>query len=735
MPVGLDTVLGVNAARAQGARPPLTPDQLSSYIAVNADGTRVGLLRQDRHGPGPVHRHRPDRRRRARRAVQGRHRDHGPTPHQREPGRRVGLDRHPVRRQADARWPRPKRAACWSRWRPRSSARRPISSPSSTAWCSAAFNRDKKSLLRRADRRPLLQRPARVEQADRQHALRPRQGEAEEAPEDYKIVGKSIPRDDIAPKVFGTGGLRHRRQGAGHGARPHDPPAGRGRDAGEDRRRLDQGHPGRARGSSERLPRRRRRQGMGRDQGGREAQGRMVGRQAAVPGPGRALRPHPQGAGAQARGREGRSATSTTPSAPPRAWSRPNTNGRSSRMPAWARPAPWSTIEDGKRHVSGPARRSRTSCATASPRMLGVPVDKVERHLGGRPRLLRPQRRRRRRDGRRRAGQGGRQAGARAIHARRRHRLGPEGPGLDPPRPRRDRRRRQGHRLRVHSARASRAATCRPTSRAPERHARRPLPRRAAEVRRHVRRRRRRPTSSPTSARRGRRSRRCSSAARRCAPRICAIRSDRRSTSPASPSSTRWRTRSAPIRSSSACSYLKNPRDVAVHQGGGREVRLGAAALAAQGPDRRHGDRPRHRLCAAQRHHRRDRRRGRGRPPTGKIWARKFTVAHDCGQIINPTGLEHCIEGNIIQGISRTLWEEVRFDNKNVTSVDWMTYPILDITEAPETDRHRAASTSPTSRRPAPASRRSGRWRPRSPTRSSTPPACASAACRSRPTA
>src|SRR5213593_4475699 len=38
-PVGLDTVLGINAALAQGAKPPLTPDQLSSYIAVNADGT------------------------------------------------------------------------------------------------------------------------------------------------------------------------------------------------------------------------------------------------------------------------------------------------------------------------------------------------------------------------------------------------------------------------------------------------------------------------------------------------------------------------------------------------------------------------------------------------------------------------------------------------------------------------------------------------------------------------
>ena len=69
---------------------------------------------------------------------------------------------------------------------------------------------------------------------------------------------------------------------------------------------------------------------------------------------------------------------------------------------------------------------------------------------------------------------------------------------------------------------------------------------------------------------------------------------------------------------------------------------------------------------------------------SGKIWARKFTVAHDCGQIINPDGLVKCIEGNIIQGISRTLWEEVTFDNKAVTSVDWLTYPILDITETPE---------------------------------------------------
>jgi Molybdopterin-binding domain of aldehyde dehydrogenase len=67
-----------------------------------------------------------------------------------------------------------------------------------------------------------------------------------------------------------------------------------------------------------------------------------------------------------------------------------------------------------------------------------------------------------------------------------------------------------------------------------------------------------------------------------------------------------------------------------------------------------------------------------------KVWARKFTVAHDCGLIINPDGLRRCIEGNVVQGASRALSEEVTFDRAKVTSIDWTSYPILDITEAPE---------------------------------------------------
>ncbi len=69
---------------------------------------------------------------------------------------------------------------------------------------------------------------------------------------------------------------------------------------------------------------------------------------------------------------------------------------------------------------------------------------------------------------------------------------------------------------------------------------------------------------------------------------------------------------------------------------------------------------------------------------TGHVQPLRFAVAHECGLIVNPGGLKLCIEGNIIHATSRSLHEEVLFDEHNVTSVDWLTYPILDITETPQ---------------------------------------------------
>src|SRR5258706_2440532 len=69
---------------------------------------------------------------------------------------------------------------------------------------------------------------------------------------------------------------------------------------------------------------------------------------------------------------------------------------------------------------------------------------------------------------------------------------------------------------------------------------------------------------------------------------------------------------------------------------------------------------------------------------TGRVWARRFWVAHDCGLVINPLTLRYTIEGNVVQGLSRTLFEQVRFDRDSVTSVDWASYPILEMQDAPE---------------------------------------------------
>jgi CO/xanthine dehydrogenase Mo-binding subunit len=69
---------------------------------------------------------------------------------------------------------------------------------------------------------------------------------------------------------------------------------------------------------------------------------------------------------------------------------------------------------------------------------------------------------------------------------------------------------------------------------------------------------------------------------------------------------------------------------------------------------------------------------------TGVIRVPKFYVVHDCGQIINPDGLKNQLEGNVIQTVSRTLLEELKFDRSTVTSRDWASYPILRFPDVPD---------------------------------------------------
>ena len=70
-------------------------------------------------------------------------------------------------------------------------------------------------------------------------------------------------------------------------------------------------------------------------------------------------------------------------------------------------------------------------------------------------------------------------------------------------------------------------------------------------------------------------------------------------------------------------------------------------------------------------------------PATGAIRVRDVYVAHDCGLIVNPDGLRNQIEGAVIQGTSRAIKEQVTFNRQSVTSIDWITYPILRFSEVP----------------------------------------------------
>ena len=69
---------------------------------------------------------------------------------------------------------------------------------------------------------------------------------------------------------------------------------------------------------------------------------------------------------------------------------------------------------------------------------------------------------------------------------------------------------------------------------------------------------------------------------------------------------------------------------------------------------------------------------------TGRIWAKRIVVAHDCGLVINPEALIRVVEAGTLYGLSRALHEEVKFDAEKVTSMDWMTSPTLRHEDTPE---------------------------------------------------
>ena len=68
----------------------------------------------------------------------------------------------------------------------------------------------------------------------------------------------------------------------------------------------------------------------------------------------------------------------------------------------------------------------------------------------------------------------------------------------------------------------------------------------------------------------------------------------------------------------------------------------------------------------------------------GSIKLLRAVIAADAGQVIDPDGFRSQLEGGLIQSASWTLKEQVKFDEKGITSQDWESYPIMTFADVPE---------------------------------------------------
>jgi nicotinate dehydrogenase subunit B len=69
---------------------------------------------------------------------------------------------------------------------------------------------------------------------------------------------------------------------------------------------------------------------------------------------------------------------------------------------------------------------------------------------------------------------------------------------------------------------------------------------------------------------------------------------------------------------------------------------------------------------------------------TGSVRLVRAVAAVDAGQVVNSNGLANQIEGAILQSTSWTLYESVTFDETRITSVDWVSYPIIRFSAIPD---------------------------------------------------
>jgi nicotinate dehydrogenase subunit B len=71
---------------------------------------------------------------------------------------------------------------------------------------------------------------------------------------------------------------------------------------------------------------------------------------------------------------------------------------------------------------------------------------------------------------------------------------------------------------------------------------------------------------------------------------------------------------------------------------------------------------------------------------TGKVTVNHVWAAQDSGPVVNPDGMRAQAEGGVMQGISRALIEELKWDANGITSDDWVTYPVIRFQRMPKLD-------------------------------------------------
>jgi nicotinate dehydrogenase subunit B len=68
---------------------------------------------------------------------------------------------------------------------------------------------------------------------------------------------------------------------------------------------------------------------------------------------------------------------------------------------------------------------------------------------------------------------------------------------------------------------------------------------------------------------------------------------------------------------------------------------------------------------------------------TGKVTVDHAWAVQDSGPAVNPDGMRSQAEGGLLQGISRSLIEELKWNANGITSHDWVTYPVLRFNAVP----------------------------------------------------